>query len=79
MEILNSIITILVGGITGVAEGIGAGLSDLASNIFLTTTETGSELSVMGTLIVVFAGISLALGLSRWVLNFVTSLGARNS
>lgn len=80
MEILNSIITILVGGITGVAEGIGAGLSDLASNIFLTTAEGGgSQLSVMGTLIVVFAGISLALGLSRWVLNFVTSLGARNS
>lgn len=79
MTILSEIISILVGGITGVAEGIGSGLSELASNIFLTGTGETQSLSVMGTLIVVFAGISLALGLSRWVLNFVTSLGARNS
>lgn len=79
MEILQSIITILVGGITGVAEGLGGGLSELATQIFLTTGEGGTQsLSVMGTLIVVFAGISLALGLARWVLNFLTSLGARN-
>ena len=77
MAILTSIIEILVGGITGIAEGVGAGLSTLASSIFLASGEAGG-LSVMGTLIVVFAGISLAMGLCRWVLNFVTSLGARN-
>lgn len=76
--ILGQIITILVGGITGVAEGIGGGLQSLATSIFLDTTGETTTLSVMGTLIVVFAGISLALGLSRWVLGFVTSLGARN-
>lgn len=79
MNILTEIIGILVGGITGVAEGIGGGLQSLATNIFLEGTGDTQKLSVMGTLIVVFAGISLALGLSRWVLNFVTSLGARNS
>lgn len=79
MTILTQIIEILVGGITGVAEGVGAGLSTLAQNIFLSGTGEQQTLSVMGTLIVVFAGISLALALSRWVLNFVTSLGARNS
>ena len=78
MTILNQIIEILVGGITGVATGVGTGLSDLATNIFLTGTGETQTLSVMGTLIVVFAGISLALGLCRWVLNFLTSLGARN-
>lgn len=78
MGILNEIIGILVGGIAGVADGLGAGLSTLASSIFLTGTGENQSLSVMGTLIVVFAGISLALGLARWVLNFVTSLGARN-
>lgn len=78
MTILTEIIGILVGGITGVAEGIGGGLQSLATNIFLEGTGDTQSLSVMGTLIVVFAGISLALGLSRWVLNFVTSLGARN-
>ena len=78
MSILTEIIGILVGGITGVAEGVGTGLSTLAQSIFLSTGDGGTTLSVMGTLIVVFAGIGLALGLCRWVLNFVTSLGARN-
>lgn len=78
MSILNSIIEILVGGISGVATGIGGGLSTLATSIFLTGTGETQTLSTFGTLIVVFAGISLAIGLCRWVVNFVTSLGARN-
>lgn len=78
MGILTEIIGILVGGISGVADGLGQGLSTLASSIFLSGSGETQSLSVMGTLIVVFAGISLALGLARWVLNFVTSLGARN-
>lgn len=68
MEILNEIVGILVGGITGVATGVGQGLQSLATNIFLETGEGGTQaLSVMGTLIVVFAGISLALGF-LWLL-----------
>lgn len=78
MEILTQIISILVGGITGIADGVGAGLSTLATSIFLSGTGSSQTLSVFGTLIVVFAGIALAMGLCRWVLNFVTSLGARN-
>ena len=74
MEILSSIIEILVGGITGIAEGIGSGLSTLVQNVFL-TTEGG--LSTFGTLIVVFAGISLAIGLSRLVVGWLGSLGGR--
>ena len=75
MTILTEIIEILVGGIGGVAEGIGVGLSTLASAIFLTAE---GALSVFGTLVVVFAGVALAFGLTRWVLNFVSSMGARN-
>ena len=82
VELMKSIIQILVGGITEMAQGIGAGLSSLAQSIFLTTTGTGeaatTTLSTFGVLIVVFAGISLSVGLSRWVVNFVASLGARN-
>ena len=74
-SLMTQIIEILVSGITGIATGIGQGLSTLASSIFLTTE---GVLSIFGALIVIFAGISLAIGLSRWVLNFVTSLGARN-
>lgn len=78
--ILSEIIELLTGGITGVAEGIGTGFSTLAQNIFLNVATDGtSTLSVFGALVVIFAGVSLALGLIRWVLNFITSLGARNS
>ena len=82
VEMMKSIIEILVGGITEMAKGIGGGLSTLAQSIFRQTTGEGASattsLSTFGILIVVFAGISLAVGLSRWVVNFVASLGARN-
>lgn len=78
MGILTEIIEILTGGITGIASGVGAGLQSLATNIFLDGAGETQSLSVMGTLIVVFAGISLAIGLSRLVLGWVMSLGARN-
>lgn len=82
VQIMQAVIEILVGGITEVAKGIGGGLSTLAQSVFLTTTGEGASattsLSTFGVLIVVFAGISLAIGLSRWVVNFVASLGARN-
>lgn len=75
--ILNQIIEILIAGITGIAGGIGSGLTTLAQSIFL-GSEAGT-LSVFGGLVIVFAGISLALGLCRWVVNWITSLGTRNS
>lgn len=78
VQIVQAIIEILVSGITGVATGIGQGFSDLAEGIFLTTVGDATQLSVFGTLIIVFAGISLALGLCRWVVNFLSSLGNRN-
>lgn len=78
MTILSEIISILVGGITGIAEGVGTGLSELASAIFLVEGAEGQTLSVMGTLIVVFAGIGLAIGLCKLVFHWLTSLGARN-
>lgn len=76
--LVTAIIEILVSGITGVATGVGKGLSTLASNIFFTTSENTTTLSVLGTCIIAFAGISLALSLTRWVVNFFTSLGSRN-
>jgi len=76
--LVTDIIEILVSGITGIATGVGQGLSELAKAIFFTTSGDTESLSVMGILIVAFAGISLAIGLCRWVLNFLTSLGARN-
>lgn len=77
-NLVSEIIQILVSGITGVAEGVGQGLSTLAQSIFFATGEGATGLSVLGICIVAFAGISLALGLCRLVFNFFTSMGARN-
>lgn len=76
--ILQEVITLLTSGITQMASGIGAGLSELVQNIFITTNGDTESLSVFGGVVVVFAGISLAVGLCRWVTGFITSLGARN-
>ena len=78
-SILTEIISLLVAGITGIATGIGSGLTDLVQAIFLEVGAEGAmQLSTFGGLIIVFAGVSLAIGLSRWVVNWVTSLGASN-
>lgn len=71
-SLITTIIELLVGSITGIAEGIGSGLSALISNIVMTAQ---GGLSVFGTMMFIFMGISLAIGLSRFVLNWVTSLG----
>ena len=73
--VLQEIITLLVSGISQMATGIGTGLQALVNSIFLDTSGASPALSTFGGLIVVFAGIALAVGLCRWVVNFVTSLG----
>lgn len=78
-EIVAAIIAILVSGITGIAQGVGQGLSTLVKELMFYTPTSGTEtLSVFAVAVFVFAGISLAFGLCRWVLNFITSLGNRN-
>ena len=76
-SILTEIVTLLTGGITGVASGIGNGVTSLVSNIFIDSTGASPVLSTFGGIVVVFAGVSLAIGLCRWVMNFLTSLGAK--
>ena len=75
--VLSEIITLLVSGVQQIASGIGTGLTALVQAIFLETdATTGSQsLSVFGGMIVVFAGVALAIGLCRWVVNWLTSLG----
>lgn len=74
--VLNEIVGLLTEGITGIASGVGAGLSSLVQNIFLESgTDGAMKLSVFGGVIIIFAGVSLAIGLCRWVTSWVTSLG----
>lgn len=77
--LLQEIVTLLVSGLNQFAVGFGQGVVSLVSAIMLDTTEAGSpKLNVTGGIIVIFAGVSLCIGLSRWVMNLVSSLGARN-
>lgn len=77
--ILSEIIQLLVSGFGEFATGIGGGLNDYVTAMFVTSTEGGGQsLTIFGALVVIFAAISLTIGLSRWVLNFLTSLGTRN-
>ena len=48
MAIFTQIIEILVGGLIGIGEGIGAALSAMATSIFLTGTGETQALSVFG-------------------------------
>lgn len=78
VAILTEIVQILVGGISGIATGIGQGLNELVTELFVVTAEGGAmTLSVFGGVVAVFAGIALAVGLSKFVTKWIASLGAR--
>ena len=75
--VLTEIISLLVGGIQGIASGIGQGLQSLVTAIFLQqdATTQAYSLSVFGGIIIVFAGVALAVGLSKFVVNWLSTLG----
>ena len=78
IQILGEITQILVGGLTDMASGIGQGLNAMVTDLFITTSEGVSHLSTFGVVVVVFAGVSLAVGLTTLVTKWIMSLGARN-
>lgn len=78
--ILENLITILTGGIVGVAEGVGKGVVALVTNIMFVTDSTThaiTDLNAFGYTIVTFAGVSLAIALSIRLYNYLISLGAK--
>lgn len=78
VAVLTEIISILTGGLTGMASGIGTGITAFVEKMFLNVSESGAySLNVTGGIIAVFAGISLAVSLGRLVWRMLTSLGAR--
>ena len=78
-EVLHEIINLLTSGISEMATGVGAGIGNLVETIFLKVGTDGNVqgLSTFGGVVVVFAGISLAIGLSKLVVGWVSSLGGR--
>ena len=78
--VLQEIIELLTSGISNIASGIGSGLGNLVEGIFLKvgTDGTVTGLSTFGGVIVIFAGIGLAIGLSKLVVRWVSTLGGSN-
>lgn len=77
-NVLTEIINLLVSGLSTYATGFGKGLSNAVESIFLVAGEGGAmTLSTTGGLIVVFAGLSLAIGLTKLVFNWIVTLGGR--
>ena len=78
VAIVEAIVQILTAGLAGIATGIGTGLSNLVNSVFFVTVEGTTTMSMFGILVCVFAGISLAIGLSRLVVRWLSSLGGSN-
>lgn len=80
--VLSELVAILVGGIQALAKGIAGGLAEMAQALFLKPGATAgtytNELSAFGGIVAIFAGISLAVGLTTLVTKWIMSLGARN-
>lgn len=78
MDILTQIVNILTGGLVSFGQGLGSGIQAIVQALFIQVDSgTGAQsLTLFGTLIVVFAAVSLAVGITRKLFAWVTSLGA---
>lgn len=78
-QLLNQIVELLVGGITGMATGLGKGINQYVTDLFIVTAEGGTmSLSSFGGMVAIFGGIALAVGITRRIFNWLISLGGRN-
>lgn len=75
--VLAEFIRIMVGGVTGLATGVAQGITTMATGLFLDTTGTTPVLSAFGGILAIFAGIALAIGITRLVYMFIVSLSAK--
>lgn len=78
-EIIAYIIQLLVGSLKGIGEGLGGALSQMVQSLVIDSSGEAATFSIFASFVVIFAGISLGFSLFRWVLNFFTSFGNRNS
>lgn len=77
--VLSEMIDLITGSLVGIGQGIGEGITSMVQSLFIVQGTGGAEsLTTFGSLVLIFAGLSLAFGLVRWTLGFFTSLGARN-
>ena len=74
-EVLTDFIELLTGGIVSLGSGIAEGTNAMVTDLFLTTTESGTTLSTFGGVLAIFAGIALSIGFTTLIFNWISSLG----
>lgn len=78
-DIVSEIVQILVAGLTELGTGIGNGVANFAKALAFETVGEGSsattQLSTYFVLILVFAGVALAIGLTTKIFNWLQNLG----
>lgn len=79
IAIVEQIVGILVAGLTNLGTGLGQGIMNFVNSLAFTTTGEGSsavtQLSVYFVLVVAFAGVALAIGLTTKIFNWLSNLG----
>lgn len=76
--IVTEILNILFSGFSTTATSMGGAITSMVGALFIDSSGTTPVLSTFGSIVVIFAAVSLSLALFRWALNFVTSFGNRN-
>lgn len=75
--VIEQLIDILVAGIGTFGANIGQGLTDIVVNVFVDTSQETFALTTFGGVVAVFAGLALAVGLSKLVTSFIMRLGGK--
>lgn len=75
---ISEFVSILVGSVVDLGTGVAEGIANMASALFLkVNSETGAVtgLSIFGSLIGLFAGLGLAVGVTTKTFIWITKLG----
>lgn len=74
-EIVGEVVDILVAGLTDLGAGIGSGISSFVTSLAFTGSDDAQTLSVYFIMVLVFAGVALAVGLTTKIFNWLSNLG----
>ena len=72
-DLVGDIIEILFSGVSETATALGSGISQFITALVYTGTGENQTISAFFTIVLVFSGVSIALGLGYWAISFLTS------
>lgn len=78
IEIIRQFVQILTGALSSWAQGIGSGIQQAVHSMFFTTVGDAEQLSIYAVMVLIFASLSLAVGLTKLIFNWLSSLGGSN-